>query len=321
LASIVARVKAWPMRAVRFEEFGDEDVLQIAEVPRPRHGDTDVVVEVVRAGINPGEAAIRKGLLESRWPTTLPCGQGSDFAGRVVAVGDAVQGSLVPGDEVVGWVDTRSSHADFVVTPADQVVPKPPEVDWEQAGGLFVAGATAFAAVRAVELKPGETVAVSGAAGGVGSIAVQLARRAGANVLGIASDHNGEWLRSLGAVQIPYGDGLEERLRQAAPDGIHAFLDLRGGGYVALALELGIARDRIDTIADFEAIERDGVKGEGSLAGSSADVLGALVDLIATGGLSVPIAAVYRLEKVREAYRDLARGHTHGKIVLAVNEP
>src|ERR1700747_953947 len=151
----------------------------------------------------------------------------------------------------------RSSRAEYVTVPANQFTAKPSAVSWEVAGSLFVAGATAYAAVRAVRLLPGDTVAIAGAAGGGGSIAVPLARRAGATVLGIAGPPTDAWLADHGAVPVNYGDDLPARLRAAAPSGrIDALLDFFGGGYVAMAVEdLGVPRDRGHTIADFAAVE------------------------------------------------------------------
>src|SRR5579862_9216272 len=158
--------------AVRFDEYGEIDVLKVVDVPRPVPGPGQVLVEVRAAGINPGEAAIRKGLLHALWPATFPSGQGSDLAGTVAGLGTGVTRFAV-GDEVLGFVDTRSSQAEFVVVEAANLVARPARVPWDVAGSLFVAGTTAYAAVRAVSLVPGDTVVVSGAAGGVGSIAVQ----------------------------------------------------------------------------------------------------------------------------------------------------
>jgi NADPH:quinone reductase len=307
-------------RAIRFDKYGDLDVLYVAEVPRPEPADDQVVVQVVAAGINPGEIAIRAGAFHDRWPSTFPSGEGTDFAGRVVAVGSAVNG-FQPGDEVVGWSDWRSSHADFVAVPADHVTAKPLALDWIRAGGLFVVAATAFAAVRAVALKPGETVAVSGAAGGVGSLAVQLAREAGAQVIGIAGEHNADWLRGVGVTPVTYGDGLADRLRVAAPDGLDAFIDTFGSGYVDLAVDLGLPADRIETITDFPAVQKYGIKAEGSSDASSVDVLSRVADLVAWGTVVMPIAAVYPLAKVGDAYRELADRHSRGKIVLSTELP
>jgi len=164
-------------KAVQFDSYGGVDVLEVRDVPRPVPGAGEVLVEVRAAGINPSEAVIRSGALADQFPATFPSGQGSDLAGVVAELGSGADGFAV-GDEVIGFSMRRSSHAEYVTVPANQLTAKPSEVSWEVAGSLFVAGATAYAAVRAVRLVPGETVAIAGAAGGVGSIAVQLARRA-----------------------------------------------------------------------------------------------------------------------------------------------
>ena len=302
------------MKAVRFDEYGGIDVLKVVDVPRPVPGAGQVLVQVKAAGINPGEAKIREGLMHAMWPATFPSGEGSDLAGIVAEAGAGV-GNFSAGDEVIGWTDNRASQAEYVVVEAQHLTGKPPGVPWEVAGALFVAGATAWAAVRAVNLTEGDTVVVSGAAGGVGSLAVQLARRAGASVIGLASEAHFQWLAGHGVVPVAYGDGVAERIRQAAGK-VDAFVDTYGADYVELALELGVEPSRIDTIANFEAVARFGVKGEGSAAGSSASVLAELAALIAVGELEVPIAATFPLDRVQDAYRRLAEGHLLGKIAL-----
>ncbi|MGH9083349.1 MAG: NADP-dependent oxidoreductase, partial [Acidimicrobiales bacterium] len=172
-------------KAVRFDEYGGTDVLHLVDVDRPVPGPGEVLVRVRAAGINPGEAKIRRGELHARFPATFPSGQGSDLAGTVEEVGPDVEG-FAPGDPVFGFSNRRSSHAELVAVEAGNLVAKPDGVPWEVAGGLFVVGTTAYATVRAVAPQEGETVAVSSAAGGVGSLAVQLAARTGARVLGIA---------------------------------------------------------------------------------------------------------------------------------------
>ena len=306
--------------AVRFENFGGVEVLQLVEVPTPAPRPDQVVVRVVTAGINPGEASIREGLLEARFPTTFPCGEGADLAGVVTQLGSAVTDFAV-GDEVVGWTDERASHAEFVAVPAATLVAKPAKLDWRTAGGLFVAGTTAYAAVRAVAPKAGETVVISGAAGGVGSLAAQLALRTGARVIGVAGADNQDWLRSLQVTPVPYGDGLAERIGAAAPAGVDGFIDTFGSGYVELALELGVPTDRIDTIIDFEAAREHGVKAAGSAEAANRDVVAELAELLATGELMMPIAATYPLAQIREAYTELSKRHTRGKIVLTVSDP
>ncbi|MCW3056961.1 MAG: NADP-dependent oxidoreductase [Solirubrobacterales bacterium] len=303
------------MRAVRFERYGGPEVLEVVEVEDPTPGPGQVLVRVKAAGINPGEVAIREGRLRDRWPARFPSGEGSDLAGVVQHAADGVEG-WSPDSEVVGWSDERSSHAELVVVPADHLTARPAEVPWEVAGALYVAGATAWAAVRAVAPQPSETVVVSAAAGGVGCLAVQLAHRAGARVLGIASDAHHEWLRAHDVVPVAYGEGLAQRLREEAAEGIDAFIDTFGGGYVDLAVELGVRPERIDTIIDHEAAQRHGAKTDASAAGSSAEVLAELAGMIARGELELPIAATYPLERVREAYEHLEKRHTLGKIAL-----
>ncbi len=303
-------------KAVRFDHYGDVDVLEVVDVPRPQPGANELLIRVRAAGINPGEAKIREGLLAKQFPATFPSGQGSDLAGLIEETGSGVTG-WAAGDEIIGFTEHRASQAEFVVVEASDVVAKPPNISWEVAGSLFVAGTTAYAAVRAVAPQSGETVLVAGATGGVGSLAVQLARRTGATVVGIASETNKEWLTAHGVVPVAYGDGLDGRLREAV-ERIDACIDTVGGEYVELALAFGVAPSRIDTIANFDAVRRLGVKGEGNAAGANSTVLGEVVSLTAEGALEVPIAATYPLDQVRDAYRRLARGHVLGKIVLLV---
>jgi NADPH:quinone reductase-like Zn-dependent oxidoreductase len=304
-------------RAVRFDHYGDIDVLNVVDVERPVPGSGQVLVRVKAAGINPGEASIRKGLLDDRWPATFPSGEGSDLAGVVEELGPGVDQFAV-GDEVLGWTDERASQAEYVVTPADQLVPKPAGVSWEAAGSLFVAGATAYAAVRAVGVSDGDTVVVSGAAGGVGTLAVQLAANAGASkVIGLASESHHQWLRDHGVIPVVYGDGVADRIRDAAGGQVDAFVDTFGGGYVELAIEqLGVAPDRVDTIIDYAAAEKYGAKTDANMAGANAAVMAELAGMIDRGELEVPIADVYPLDRVRDAYTELEQRHTLGKIVL-----
>jgi NADPH:quinone reductase-like Zn-dependent oxidoreductase len=302
------------MKAVRFEQYGGVDVLNVVDAPTPVPGPGQVLVQVRAAGINPGEAKIRDGLMHERWPATFPSGQGSDLAGVVAALGTGSVG-LTVGENVIGYTNDRASQAEFVLVEAEHLTPKPDAVPWEVAGGLFVVGATAYAAVRAVAPSPGDTVVVAGAAGGVGSIAVQLARLAGATVIGLASQANHDWLAGHGVIPVAYGDGVADRIRRAAAS-VDAFVDTQGGDYVQLALELGVSPTRIDTIANFDAVAKYGVKGDGSAAGASAGTLAQLAGLIAGGQLEVPIAATFPLEAVRDAYRRVTGGHVRGKIVL-----
>jgi NADPH:quinone reductase-like Zn-dependent oxidoreductase len=302
------------VKAVRFEDYGSVDVLNVVDVPVPVPGPRQVLVQVSAAGINPGEAKIRDGLLHKQFPATFPSGQGSDLAGVVTALGPGAVGVTV-GENVIAYTDNRASQAEYVLVEAAHLAPKPDAVPWDVAGALYVVGATAYAAVRAVATAAGDTVVVAGAAGGVGSVAVQLARLAGATVIGLASPANHEWLAGKGVIPVTYGDGVSDRIRHAAPT-VDAFIDTQGGDYVQLALELGVSPARIDTIANFSAVAEYGVKGDGNSAGASAGTLAQLAGLIAAGQLEVPIAATFPLTDVRDAYRLLAGGHIRGKIVL-----
>jgi NADPH:quinone reductase-like Zn-dependent oxidoreductase len=301
--------------AVQFDNYGAIEVLDVRDVPRPLAGPGQAVVQVKATSINPGEAKIREGFLHELYPATFPSGEGSDFAGVVQAIGDGVDDLLV-GDEVIGFTDNRASHAEFVLAEVANLTPRPTAVPWEIAGSLYVAGATAYATVRAVGASSGDVVVVAGAAGGVGTIAVQLAAIKGAMVIALASEPHHGWLREHGAIPVTYGDGVAERITAAAGASPDAFIDLAGGDYVEIALGLGVAPDRIDTIVNFAAKELHGVKTEGNAEGASAEVLAELASLIAEGKLELPIAATYPLARVRDAFTELANGHTLGKIVL-----
>jgi len=305
------------MRAVQFDRYGGEDVLEVREVPDPQAAPGRLVVAVKAASINPGEMSIREGALHEVWPATFPSGEGSDFAGTVAELGDGVDGFAV-GDAVLGYSDERGSHAELVSAPAENVVAKPDGLPWEVAGSMFVAPAAGWACVTTVAPQPDETVVVSSAAGGVGSVAVQFARRTGATVIGLASPSHHGWLRQHDIVPLAHGDGLKDRLEAAAPGGLDAMMDTFGGGYVDLAVDLGISPERINTIADHGAAARVGASTVGSSQIISPEVLTELTRLAASGELEIPIAATFPLDEVRAAYRQLADRHTHGKIVLLI---
>jgi NADPH:quinone reductase-like Zn-dependent oxidoreductase len=303
------------MKAVRFDAYGGVDVLEVRDVGDPVAGPGQVLVAVKAAGINPGEISIREGRLHERWPATFPSGEGTDLAGVVRTAGDGAT-AFTAGDEVLGWTEERASHAELVVVPADQLTAKPASISWEVAGSLFVVAVAGYASVQAVAPQSGETVVVSAAAGGVGSVAVQLARRTGATVIGLAGEQNHDWLRRHDIVPVTYGDGQADRIREAADATIDAFIDTFGDGYVDLAVDLGVTPERINTIIDYGAVERLGVKAQGTHAIASADLLAEITGMVADGSLEIPIARTFALDQVREAYEELAGRHTHGKIVL-----
>ena len=304
-------------RAVRFDHYGEIDVLQVVEVDPPVPGAGEVVVRVQAASINPGEVKIRHGVFAERWPATFPSGQGSDLAGVVEVVGPEVT-AWSPGDEVIGFTHERKSQAELVAVHAEDLTAKPAGVPWEVAGTLFVAGTTAWAAARSIDPQPGDVVVVSGAGGAVGSLVVQLLVHAGATVVGLASPANHAYVEQLGGRPVAYaGEGLVERIRAAAPEGVHALIDTVGG-YLDLALELGIAPTRIDTIADrdWDRAAAIGAKTDGNWEGARAEVLAELAALVEEGELAVRIAGTYPLAQVQAAYRHLEDDHPQGKIVL-----
>jgi NADPH:quinone reductase-like Zn-dependent oxidoreductase len=304
------------MKAVRFDEYGPVAVLDVRDVPIPEAGPGQVLIRVKAAGINPGEAKIRDGFLHEIFPATFPSGQGSDFAGVVERLGPGVT-AVAERDEVIGWVDTRSSQAEYVVAEQENLAPRPSGLPWEVAGAIPVAGFTAWAMVRAVDVKPGDTVVVAGAAGGVGSLAVQLAKRAGATVIGLAGPSNHDWLKRHDVLPVAYGDGVADRIRATAKTQVDAFLDTYGGDYVELALnDLAVSPERIDSVTRPDAAAKYGIKIDGNGAGASAATLEKLAGLIASKELELPIARTYSLAEVATAYTQLAKGHIRGKIVL-----
>lgn len=309
------------MRAVRFDQYGDETVLQVQEVDDPEPGEGEVVVRVIAAGTNPGEVGIRSGVFASMFPATFPEGQGSDLAGRIVAVGAGVTDVAI-GQSVIGFSDSRNAQAELALLPAARVLPKPEALDWDVAATLYVAGTTTLAALQTVPIGPGDTAVVAGAAGGVGVYLTQLAVGTGARVIAIAGEANHGWLRAHGAEPVVYGEGLEERLRSAAPDGITAFFDLYGDGYTDLAIALGVSPARVETIIDFAAAERLGIRAEGMTAlRDPADGIRQLAAIASQGGFEVPIKARFPLERVQEAYREVSRRSGLGKVVLQVAQP
>jgi NADPH2:quinone reductase len=303
-------------QAVCFDRYGDRDVLYVTDAPMPEPGPGEVVVEVRAAAVNPFDTMIRSGVIRDLFPVVFPSGQGSDLAGIVTAVGAGVDGPAV-GDEVLGWTPSAGAQATHVALPAAPLVAKPPQVSWEVAGSLHMVGATAYASARAVAPQPGETVAVSAAAGGVGSFLVQLLTGRGVRMLGIASSANAEWLDKHGVIPVPYGDGLRERLEQAAgADGIDAFIDLHGPEYLDLAIELGIKPDRIQTTVAMERAAEIGARTDGRHNATAREILVELVGLVASGAIDIPIAATYPLDRVADAFAELEQRHTRGKIVL-----
>lgn len=307
---------ATTMQAIVFNAYGPPDVLRLADVPLPRPSRHEVRVRVRAAGVQPADCATRSGWFAERGigQAPFPRQLGNEFAGVVDDVGPGVTG-LANGDEVLGWT-TANAYAEAVVVPATQVVAKPRMMSWAVAGALSASGQTAHTAVEALGIRERDTVLVHGAAGGVGTIAVQLARLRGARVIGTASRENHEYLRSLGVEPVLYGPGLAERVRALAPRGVHAALDGAGRGALDASIALGIEPARIGTLVDFEDVQRLGVRAIRSQR--SRERLEALVALHDAGRLRVHVRDIYPLAYAAVAHRDVENGHGRGKVVLMV---
>lgn len=302
-------------RFVQYEEFGGPEVLRVVEVDPPEAGPGQVRVRVSVAGINPVDWKIFTGPAASAYGASVPSGVGNDFAGVIDQVGEGVT-TWQPGDEVLGGA-RNEAEADFVIIGADGLLVRTPTgLDPRVAGALTVVGRTAWASVASLRLTDADTVLISAAAGGVGVLAAQLARRTGATVVGTASEENHEFLRSLGVVPVAYGDGLVERLRAAAPRGFTAVLDNHGAQTIAVGLELGVPEARINTIA-YHGTDYPEVTHVGG-AQATNDDLAHVAQLLAQGELVLPIDSEYPLERVAEAYERLMAGHLRGKIVLSL---
>lgn len=303
-------------RRVQYTRFGGPEILELIEVERPEPGAGEVRIRVRSAGLNPIDWKIFTGRAASAYGVEPPSGTGNDFAGEVDAVGESVTG-LTVGDLVFGGA-RNDAQADYLVIDAALVVPVPDGLTLDQAGSLDIAARTAVASVAAIGVTAGDVVLVSAAAGGVGVLAAQLAVRAGATVIGTASDDNHEFLRTLGVIPVAYGDGLADRIRDAAPAPLTAALDNHGRATIDAALELGVAPQRINTIADRPAASELGLSAVGGAA-ASLDDLADVAAMIARGDLVLPIDSVFPLERVRDAYEHLMAGHLRGKVVLATS--
>ena len=300
------------MKAVVVDEFGGPGVLHVADRELPEPGAGQVRVRVRAAGVNGIDGTIRSGAAQQMFPTELPAVLGLEISGTVDGVGAGVEG-LAAGDEVLGFAD-GGGYAEYAL--ATTVAPKPAELGWAEAASLPVAAETALRVLRVLEVTQGDTLLIHGAAGGVGTVAVQLAIARGATVVGTASEANHDHLRELGAIPVLYGDGLVERVRAAAPDGVDAVFDAAGRGALPDSIELRGGASRIVTIADPAAFGL-GIPFSGEAARDAGD-LAEVARLAADGRLRVTVAETYPLEKAPAAHEVVATGHGRGKVVLLV---
>jgi NADPH:quinone reductase-like Zn-dependent oxidoreductase len=312
-----AGTPATTSRAVLLESFGGPGVLNLREVPAPQAGPGQIRVRVTAAGLNPMDWFMTSdAATAARFGLTLPSGFGTDYAGVIDQVGDGVTG-FAAGDRVFGGALSRAV-ADYVVVDAAGTIAAggdahrtPDGVDDRTAATLAIAGCTAAAALAVVNPGPGDTLLIGGAGGGVGVFAVQLARLAGARVIGTGSAASAGALRGLGADPVTYGDGLAGRVRALAPAGVTAAIDLYGTDTVRAARELGVPDERITAIA----AQVDGITPANG-ANAAPGAIEEIARLVAAGRLRVPIAARFGVEQIRAAVELQAGRHVHGKVVI-----
>ncbi|MFJ1765393.1 NADP-dependent oxidoreductase [Amycolatopsis sp. NPDC088138] len=300
------------MKAVVYHRFGGPEVLAIAELPEPKVNLDGVLVRVRAAALNPADLGVQSGALAGMLESYFPVVPGWDVAGVVEHAGPAAP-EFAPGDEVIGYVRGEVEHrngayAELVAADVRTLVPKPRALPWAEAAGLPLAGLTALQAVDTLAPEPGETLLVHAAAGGVGSLAAQIALGRGARVLGTASEANHAYLRSLGVEPVRYGEGLAGRVRELAPDGVDAVLDTAGRGTLAATPDLGT---RVASVAEFDV---PGVTPV--FARLVPGDLRTVAELAEAGKLRVRVARTFPLEEAAAAQRLLADGHAPGRIVL-----
>ncbi|MFD9090398.1 NADP-dependent oxidoreductase [Streptomyces prasinus] len=297
------------MRKVSFAEFGGPDVLRLVDAEEPHAGPGRIRVAVRAAGVNPVDWRIREGQFRKIRPIELPAGVGQDASGVVDEVGEGVEG-VEAGDHVFG--EGTSAYAEFAVLSAWTRMPE--GLTFEEAAGYPSVMETALRVIREVGVRPGQTLLVSGASGGVGSAVLQIARDRGVAVIGTAGAANQDYLRSLGALATPYGEGWAERVRRLGR--VDAALDLAGSGVLRELVELTGDPRKVITIADPAAPEL-GVRFSGT-AGSMPEALAETVGLIGRGKLHIPVEKSYPLAGAAAAHIDSQAGHTRGRRVLIV---
>jgi NADPH:quinone reductase-like Zn-dependent oxidoreductase len=300
------------MRAAVFDRFGPPDVLRVAELPDPEPGPGQVRVRVRAAGVQPFDVAVRRGWM-APVPIAFPQTIGQEYSGVVDRLGTGVRGIEV-GAAVLGST-MLNGNASLVAVPAENVVSKPAQLDFPTAAALVAAAQTASGALAELRVGAGDVLLVHAAAGSVGTVAVQLARLAGATVIGTASPANHDYLRQLGAIPVAYGDGLVDAVRAASAQPVTVALDAIGGAAVPQSVQLGIARDRIGTIVDDKAAAEHGTRVV--RAGRSPARLAEVIALAARGVVLMPVRA-YPLAEVAEAHAAVESGHGRGKVVLVV---
>lgn len=304
------------MKAAAFNSFGGPEVMKVMEFKNPHAGPGQVRVKVKAAGVQHFDCGVRRGLFPANVTVTFPQIPGNEFAGIVDQVGEGVNEFTI-GSEVLGF-GLLNCYAEYVVVSSNQIVSKPAIMPWEIAGGLSGNGQGAYIALKAIRVEEGDTILIHGAAGALGTIAVQLAKEWGAKtIIGTASERNHDYLRSLGAIPVTYGDGLVERVRFIASQGVDAAFDTAGPDAVRASVELVKDRSRICTFAAPELIDEYGlcaVQGDRNVAH-----LAELVELYVNGKLYIHLRKTFSLDQVKAAHRLIETGHGRGKIVITLN--
>jgi len=301
------------MNAVQYSEFGGPEVLAIVDVPDPHPGPGQIRVSVRAVGINPIDWKVRSGMMGG----DLPKRTGLEVAGIVDELGEGVTDAAV-GDRVFGSVAGGNGAAERALL--EQYAPIPGSLDFAAAAALTVAVETAVRTLDLLGVTSGQTLLINGAAGAVGAAAVQIARERGARVIGTASEANHDYLRELGAEPTTYGDGMAERVRALAPEGVDAALDAGGGGVLPVLVELTGGPEHVVTIVDYPGAEQTGVTFSGGPGAERAwHALSEVGPLIEAGKFSLPVAHTFPLAQVAEAHRQSETGHGRGKIVLTVD--
>jgi NADPH:quinone reductase-like Zn-dependent oxidoreductase len=308
------------MKAISYSRYGGPDVLEYGDVRDPRVGPDSVLVKVRAAAVNPVDWKCREGYLDGLLEPVFPVVPGWDLSGVVVQPGPAVSEYAV-GDEVMGYVRedflSRGTFAEYVAAPVRTLARKPRTLSFEEAAGLPLVGLTAYQTlIKVLQIKRGETVLVHAAAGGVGSVAVQLARHLGARVIGTASDHNHDFVRSLGGEPVTYGDGLSERVRGLAPEGVDAVLDTVGGDTTKVSANLLAPEGRLVSVADPDVVEYG---GRYYFVRPDAEDLLRLSELAEQGVVSVHVSETFPLDRAADAHRLNQEGRTRGKIAVTVD--
>jgi NADPH:quinone reductase-like Zn-dependent oxidoreductase len=307
------------MKAITISSYGGPDVLELTEQPDPLVGPDYVLVRVRAASVNPVDYKIREGYLQGAFPSHLPLIPGWDVAGVVEQVGPAVT-EYIPGDEVVGYVrkDTieHGTYAELVAAHVRHLALRPTSVSFEQAAALPLAGLTAWQSVDLAAVGKGDTVLVHAAAGGVGSFAVQIAVHRGARVLGTASERNHDYLRSLGAEPVTYGEGLAERVRGLAPDGVDAVVDYIGGESLEMSPRVVKNPERIVSVVDAATVKAVG--GQYAFVRPDPRHLAELATLVDDGVLRIELARTFPLARAADAQRLVEEGHVRGKVAISV---